>query len=187
MILALVGLLFLGGCTTKRAGGPLGLTEPKDCEPGAIKNDGTIMKVTDYAERMVCYHYAAVSIASISGTNNAAAKSNAQALCGKIISEIAGKKNIGDISARAYTEADLCYTDVAKLFRDEHICANIPIKGRSFGSSIVGDGANRKMCVDQARKLSKLGTAYHTGYGSMCNVIFILPALLILSFIYYRK
>jgi hypothetical protein len=153
--------------------GALGMVTKTECEDTS--------KYPTISEKMVCYHYAAVSIASISSYNNIEGRNAALSLCNDIAT-VASSSSLGDTALRIRDEANVCYTDIARLLRDSSICSGIQ-DDSSLGSVLAGAPVTKEICKEQADKEAKLRTdIYMQNKDSMCNIIFVFPLLLLFIF-----
>ena len=173
-IIALITLFLLFGCIAGNA--RLGLRNGADC------NDATLRQ----AERIPCFHEAAIAAAYYLPADTA------EGLCNDIWNEVGAPNKDNDIGARAETDRNLCFYDIAKIIARHDggeadangICQNIDQK--EYKTTLVGAPVSKQMCLDEVEKIAKIRPEKYYGQSNdnICSVIFILPLIFISVFLF---
>lgn len=164
--------------------GALGLKSKEDCDKPDLR----------VAEKLTCYHLAAVSSAYQEDVTGA------RDLCNLIYYPILNNPQYAksNILVQAESEKNLCMYDIAKIIarlEDSQggglgalvLCDSI--KQGDYSSSLTGAPVTQDMCMDEVRKIAKIRPSSY--YGSdpttgvkndnICSIVFILPLLLFAS------
>lgn len=147
VVLLLVAALFIFGCT----GSTLGLKTLNDCISVEELNPATGLEEPRPmlpAEKILCYHEAAISKAYVINPNNPADVQDAVDICESIAV-------IGDLyddqRTFAKTQKNLCLSDVAVILKDGNICEDIEQEAAAglehgiFGAPVTKDICNKKV------------------------------------------
>jgi hypothetical protein len=161
--------------------GAVGLKSRADCEKPDLR----------VAEKMTCYHLAAVSAAYQEDV------AESIELCNMIYYPIQSDPQYdkSNVRVQAESEKNLCMYDIAKIvarLEDSQggglnaliICGNIDQD--DYSTSLSGAAVTEDMCNDEVKKIAKIrpssyyGTDPVTGKknDNICSIVFILPILL---------
>jgi hypothetical protein len=167
--------ILAAGCLSTQEGGthvrsPLGLKTVYECN------------ILDRAsEKIECYHVAGVTAAHL---NN---KPEAQHICSDIWYKLGANAPTTDVARRAEIESNACFFDIAKILaRSEPdlpslltICSYISKKSTTLDTKLSGVETNQEMCAAEVRKIWTLQQYMQSHPDSLCNIIFILPLVLV--------
>jgi hypothetical protein len=170
-LLILLLFIFLYGCAqTTRS--PFGFKTTSECDS---------LHTRDSA-RIQCYHTAAITAAYLCN------EGEARSICTRIWTDFRGAPDSGnDIRRKAELVHNKCYYDIAKILRNPALCASIQ-KQDNLGVSLLGEEVTRDMCYQETNKLAQIAPEYlhNNNTNSMCYTIFILPLILVFSYIRKR-
>ncbi len=174
-----LGLIFLllHGCINNAAS--VGLTTKADC-------DSRQPPLRD-SEKIPCYHQAAISQAYLENNGDAVAT------CSDIVNNIGSSHPNDDIGAKAQTEKNLCYFDIAKIIARQdnmeqyavNVCSNIQ---DATGHSLTGSVASQETCISEAHRLAAVKPQnYYGNPNNVCSLVLVLPLLLGLALFESRR
>ena len=163
------------------------------CGAVGLKTKTDCMALVD-AEKLSCYHLAALSKAYTSSSDSDL--NSAEGLCNDIFLEIGMKHNSprDDVYVRAETERNNCLFDIAKVIARypgkagtaENICKSI--KQTDYGSSMTGAKVTQDVCLSDVKRISLITPeSYYSSGQNMCSVIFVLPMLLFSAFYFKNR
>jgi hypothetical protein len=171
-------ILLLFGCTSSNT--KLGLTTKQDC------NSGHTPPLRD-SERIACYHQAAITSAYMEDDNGALN------MCTDIVGEIGNAHPDDDIGAKAETERNLCYFDIAKIIARQsnmqsfalNVCSNIR---DTTGHSLTGGQVTKDTCNSEVKNLAGITTGqYYASQNNICTLALVLPLILGFALFEWRK
>ena len=154
--------------------GAVGLKTRADCEKPDLR----------VAEKMTCYHLAAVSAAYSEDVTEA------RDLCNEIYFPIKNDPQYdkSNVRVQAESEKNLCMYDIAKIvarLEDSQggglnaliLCDNIDQD--DYSTTLSGAAVTEDMCVDEVKRIAKIRPSeYYKQTDNICSIVFVLPLLL---------
>lgn len=181
-------LVLFAGCVSQNS--HLGMTFEQDC------ND--LSKTPTDAKKVHCLHLAAITSAyldtkSMPSTNKITGapeqvlwSQEADRLCEDIYYKVG--INLGfDQKRKAWTEMQSCYNSIAKITGNYVYCTKI--KDASwYDYSITGSTVLQDVCISNADSIQERNAAaFVNNKNSLCNLVFIFPAIIAGAFIMNNK
>jgi len=171
--LLLIALFLLFGCAAEGEEGvrksPLGFRTPSECD-----------RLYDESQIMQCYHRAAISEAYIDCKKGEECQSAAQ-ICEEIWDTFQGDpRSTDDLRRKAELTRNTCYHDLAKILAYPDYCDEIELQD-DLDTGLFGAEVTQDMCRKEAEARARIAPEHlwEPNSGSICTIIFVLPALLV--------